>query len=87
LIRVTGEAVKDDRRWDAIWSYRAHPPTVGEGKDRQVVPFENWAAQLGLGIEVEEKGLTLTEEDIKKAFAKGFRKIPVVAPGMKFKEK
>jgi len=52
-----------------------------------VIPFENWAAQLGLGIEVEEKGLTLTDEDIKKAFAKGFRKIPVVAPGMKFKEK
>ena len=84
---MTGEANRDERRWDALWSYRASPPTVGEGKDRQVIPFENWAAQLGLGIEVEEKGMTLTEEDIKKAFAKGCRKIPVIAPGMKFKEK
>ena len=84
---MTGEAKRDERRWDALWSYRAQPPTIGDGKDRQVIPFENWAAQLGLGIEVEEKGMTLTEEDIKKAFAKGFKKIPVIAPGMKFKEK
>ena len=84
---MTGEAKRDERRWDAFWSYRAQPPTIGDGKDRQVIPFENWAAQLGLGIEVEEKGMTLTEEDIKKAFAKGFKKIPVIAPGMKFKEK
>ncbi|MCJ7763032.1 hypothetical protein MUP38_06225, partial [Candidatus Bathyarchaeota archaeon] len=66
VIRVTGEARKDERRWDALWSYRANPPTVGEGKCRQVIPFNNWAAQLGLGIEVEEKERTLSDEDIKR---------------------
>jgi len=43
--------------------------------------------QLGLGEEVEEKGRTLTDEDIKRAFSRGVRKIAVLPPGMKIKEK
>lgn len=86
-MRVTGEARLDERRWEALWSYRANVPTVGEGKDRQVVPFNNWVAQLGLGDEVEEKGRTLSDEDIKRAFSKGVRKVAVIPPGVKIKEK
>lgn len=84
---MTREAVQEERRWDALWSYRASPPTVGEGKSRTVVPFRNWLAQLGLGEEVEEKGRTLTDEDIKRAFSRGVKKMAVLPPGMKIKEK
>jgi len=77
---------KEERRWEALWSYRMAPPTVGEGKNREVIPFKNWLAQLGLGDEVEESGRTLTDEDIKRAFAKGVKKIAVLPPGVKIKE-
>lgn len=63
------------------------PPIVGEGKSRTIVPFGNWLAQLGLGEEVESRGRTLSDEDIKKAFSRGTRKIAVLPPGMKIKEK
>ena len=86
VIRVTGEAKRDERRWDALWSYRASPPTVGEGTSLEVVPFNNWLAQLGLGDEEERPGRTLTDEDIKRAFAKGHKTMAVLPPGVKIKE-
>lgn len=85
MIRVTGEAQRDERRWDAFWAYHANPPTVGEGTSRQVVPFRNWLAQIGLGDEVVRTGRTLSDEDIKRAFSKGVRKIAVIPPGVKIK--
>ncbi|GAF72757.1 unnamed protein product [marine sediment metagenome] len=87
MLRVTGEAVKEERVWEAFLNYRAHPDIVGEGKNRQVVPFKNWLAQLGLGDEVEEKKRTLSDEDIKRAFSKGVRKMAVLPPGVRIKEK
>lgn len=87
LVRVTREAVREERRWDALWSYNANPPMVGEGKNRTVVPFRNWLAQLGLGEEIEEKARTLSDADIKRAFSRGVKKIAVLPPGMKIKEK
>lgn len=84
---MTREAVREGRRWEALWSYRANPPTVGEGENQTVVPFRSFLAQLGLEEEVEEKGRTLTDEDIKRAFSHGVKKIAVLPPGMKIKEK
>ena len=85
-VRVASEAERDElreeRKWAALWSYRAHPPTV----DGQVIPFENWVAQFGLGNEVVREGRTLSDEDIKRAFSRGIRKMAVLPPGMKIKK-
>ena len=86
-IRVTREAVLEEKQLEAYWSWRAHPPIVGEGENRTVVPFKNWLASIGLGMEVEEKRFSLTDEDIKRAFSRGVTKIAVLPPGMQIKEK
>jgi hypothetical protein len=82
-MRVTREAEKEERRWDAFLSWRENPPTVGEGKNRTVIPFNSFLTQLGLGDEDEGPARTLTDEDIKRAFSKGARKYAVLPPGMK----
>lgn len=86
-IRVTREAVLEEKQLEAFWSWRANPPIVGEGDTRTVIPFPNWLASIGLGKEVEEKRFSLTDEDIKKAFSRGVKKIAVLPPGMQIKEK
>ena len=68
---MTGESKRDELRWDARWSYRASPPTAGEGKSRMVIPFENWAAQLGLGEAIERKAPEISDEEIERLFKQG----------------
>lgn len=57
-------------------------PTVGEGKNRQVVPFENWFAQLtGKPVEQKEPELMeISDEEIEWALKAGRQKL--FPPGM-----
>ena len=86
LVRVVGESKRREEKerltWDAIWSYRANVPTVGEGTNRQPVPFRNWFAQLtGQPMETQEPELPeISDEEIEflmKAGRQRFR-----PPGM-----
>jgi len=81
-MRVTGEARHDEFMEDALWSYRANPPTAGEGKNREVIPFRNWFAQLtGKPIEREEPELTeISDEEIEFLMKAGRQKFR--PPGM-----
>lgn len=80
LIRVTGEAEKEERRWDAMWNYRTQPPTTGDGSSRQAVPFTDFLAQLGLGDPVEIELPEVTDEEIERLFKSG--KMGLFPPGM-----
>jgi len=80
LIRVVGGARKDERIWEAFWSWRAHPPTVGEGSNRSVVEFSTFLAQLGLGEQVEAELPEISDEEIKVLFEQG--RMGLFPPGM-----
>lgn len=82
MIRVTGEAKRDEFMEAALWSYRANVPTVGEGNSREVVPFRNWFAQLtGQPMEREEPELPeITDEEIEFLMKAGRQKFR--PPGM-----
>ena len=80
LIRVTGEAEKEERRWEAMWSYRAQPPTTGQGKARQSVPFSQFLAQLGLSEPVEVLATEVSDEEIDRLFKQG--RMGLFPPGM-----
>jgi len=43
---VVAESAYEEFKREALWSYRANVPTVGDGNQRQAIPFENWFAQL-----------------------------------------
>jgi len=81
-MRVTGEARRDEFMEDALWSYRANVPTVGEGSRREVVPFRNWFAQLtGKAIERTEPELPeISDEEIEFLMKAGRQKFR--PPGM-----
>jgi len=66
-MRVTGEAQRDEFMEDALWSYRANPPTAGEGSNRQAIPFKNWFVQLtGQPMETDEPELPeISDEEIE----------------------
>jgi hypothetical protein len=70
LIRVTREAALDERRWQAFWSWRANPPTVGEGKDRRVIPFGEWWDRM-TGKVQEYEPAEISDEEIEQALKMG----------------
>ena len=81
-IRVTGEVKRDEFTWEAFWSYRANVPTATEGKNREVIPFRNWFAQLtGQALEREEPELPeISDEEIEFLMKAGRQKFK--PPGM-----
>ena len=81
-IRVTGEAKRDEFMQEAFWSYRANVPMAGEGKNREVIPFRNWFAQLtGQAIERKEPELPeISDEEIEFLMKAGRQKFK--PPGM-----
>ena len=69
------EAECDERKWEALWSYRANPPAI-EG---HVIPFDAFLAQLGLKEE-EASAPQVSDEEIEALFKKG--KIGLFPPGI-----
>lgn len=78
---MVGEAGRDERKWEALWSYRASPPTVGKGDRRTVVPFDTFLAQLGLKEEEKAIAPEISDEEIEGLFKRG--KMGLFPPGMK----
>ena len=61
----------DEFEREALWSYRATPPTAGKGEQKQVIPFKNWFAQLsGKKVEREEPELTEISDEELEFFTK-----------------
>ena len=67
MVRVCGEARKDERKWEALWSYRANPPT----QYGDVVPFDAYLGTLGLGEAVKAQALEVTDEEIERLMKAG----------------
>jgi len=65
-MRVVGDARHEERKWEALWSYRANVPTEGEGKQRRVVTFKNFLAQLGLADKVKREPETITDAEMER---------------------
>ena len=63
-----------------MWNYRAQPPTVGEGLARQVIPFDQFLAQIGLGDPVKRAAPEVTDEEIERLFEQG--RMGLFPPGM-----
>jgi len=80
-MRVVAEAEKDERKWEALWSYRANPPVEGEGKMRRAVPFDAFLSQLGLQEERKVAAPEISDEEIEGLFKQG--KMGLFPPGMK----
>ena len=70
------EAERDERKWEALWSYRANPPAI-EG---HVVPFAVFLAQLGLQEDETANAPEVSDEEIEALFKKG--KIGLFPPGI-----
>ena len=64
---MVGEANKEERRWDALWSYRANPPMA----DRDVLGFDVFMAQLGLSEEKPSEATEITDEEIERLMKAG----------------
>ncbi len=66
-------AQREERKWEALWSYRANPPIVGEGASRMAVPFPSFLAELGLGDEevAGPKPPEITDDEMKRMMAAG----------------
>jgi hypothetical protein len=64
---VAGEARKEERRWEAMWSYRANPPMV----DHNVLGFDVFMAQLGLAEMPEPNVTEITDEEIERLMKAG----------------
>ena len=71
LVRVTGEANRDERRWEAMWSYRAQPPARGSGKNRTVISFNEFLVSLGMAEAVEPEVPEISDEEIEQLMAMG----------------
>jgi hypothetical protein len=69
---VVGEARKEERKWEALWSYRANPPTVGDGEMRSMVPLDSFLGMLGLVDVVKPAELPeITDEEIEDLMRRG----------------
>lgn len=71
---MSGEAIRAERRWEALWSYRANPPTVGEGATRTVVPLSTFLDQIGLGDDVTRQGPKppeVSDDEMRRMMAAG----------------
>lgn len=84
-MRVVGESKIQEGKArllrEALWSYRANVPTVGEGTNRQAIPFKNWFAQLtGQPIEIEEELPEISDKEIEFLMKAGRQKFR--PPGM-----
>ena len=81
VIRIVGERNREDRKWEALWSYRANPPMEGEGKNKTVVPFAAFLARLKLEADDEVIAPEISDEEIEAMFKQG--KMGLFPPGMK----
>ena len=80
--RVVGEALEDEYRREALWSYRANTPMVGEGKSRRPMPFDEFWQRM-TGVQVDEKLPEISDEEIEALMKHG--RIGLVPPGMAIK--
>ena len=67
---MAGEAEREERRWEALWSYRANPPIVQAGRGTQVVDFQTFLAQLGLDEDKAEPP-EISDEEIERIMKRG----------------
>ena len=83
VIRIASEAQEREEKeeWKrAAWiSYRANPPRIGDSK--QVVPFGDWLAQLGLAEPVKPVVPEISDEEIERLFGQG--RMGLFPPGMR----
>ena len=79
-MRVVAEAERDERKWEALWSYRTNPPVEGEGKMRRVVPFDTFLARLGLQEKKEVAAPEISDKEIEGLFKRG--KMKLFPPGV-----
>jgi hypothetical protein len=68
---VTREAVKRDRWWEALWSYRENAPMTGTGEWASVIPFDVFLGQLGLGEPKAAEVPEITDEEIERLMKAG----------------
>jgi hypothetical protein len=68
---VAGEARKEERRWEAMWSYRANPPMVEFNGHKVVVELNAFMAQLGLAEATEPNVPEITDEEIERLMRAG----------------
>jgi hypothetical protein len=65
---VVGEARREERKWEALWSYRANAPMA----DREtVLAFDTFLAQLGLADGSKPEPTEITDEEIKRLMKAG----------------
>jgi len=75
VIRVTAEAEREERKWEALWSYRANPPAI----KGEVIPFDTFLEQLGLEKK-EAEPPAISDEEVERLFKRG--KVKLFPPGV-----
>lgn len=65
---MVGEARREERKWEALWSYRANAPM---GDRETVLSFDTFLAQLGLADGAEPEPTEITDEEIKRLMKAG----------------
>jgi len=73
------EAERDEMKERALWSYRANPPAIEEGKTRRVISFDQWWSEL-MGMPAEVEPPEISDEEIEWALKQG--RIGFTPPGM-----
>jgi len=66
-VRVSSEAGKEERRWEALWSYRANPPT----EYGTPIPIDSFMGQLGLSVPKEPEPVAITDDEIDRLMKAG----------------
>ena len=80
---MIGDALEDERRDRAYWSWREQPPMVGTGEQRHAMPFDEFWDRLN-GKQTETKLPEISDEEIEALMKMG--RIGLRPPGVTVKE-